>query len=90
MLFCGCLPDRAWVSRICISFVDWSPDLAGLPFSAHPKVEPDGTLWNIGCVLAPRPVLLFYRIDRTGRLVSFVDNGVSVGFAGVITVPAHP
>ena len=50
-------------------FVDWSPDLAGLPFSAHPKVEPDGTLWNIGCVLAPRPVLLFYRIDRTGRLV---------------------
>ena len=50
-------------------FVDWSPDLAGLPFSAHPKVEPDGTLWNIGCVLAPRPVLLFYRIERTGRLV---------------------
>ena len=50
-------------------FVEWSPDLAALPFSAHPKVEPDGTLWNIGCVLAPRPALLFYRIERTGRLV---------------------
>ncbi|NYZ16279.1 carotenoid oxygenase [Azospirillum sp. RWY-5-1] len=24
------------------------PDLAGLPFSAHPKVEPDGTVWNFG------------------------------------------
>ena len=50
-------------------FVDWSPDLAGVPFSAHPKVEPDGTLWNIGCAPGPRPVLLFYRIDGTGRLV---------------------
>ena len=25
-------------------FVVWHPDLAGLPFSAHPKVEKDGTL----------------------------------------------
>ena len=33
-------------------FVDWRPDLAGAPFSAHPKVEPDGTLWNIGYVPA--------------------------------------
>ena len=50
-------------------FVDWRQDLAGTPFSAHPKVEPDGTLWNIGYVSAPQPMLLFYRIDRTGRLV---------------------
>lgn len=26
----------------------WSPELRGRPFSAHPKVEPDGTLWNFG------------------------------------------
>ena len=50
-------------------FIDWSPELAGVPFSAHPKVEPDGTLWNIGFSPAPRPTLLFYRIARTGHLV---------------------
>ena len=50
-------------------FVAWRADLAGVPFSAHPKVEPDGTLWNIGCVFAPRSMLVFYRIDRAGRLV---------------------
>ena len=50
-------------------FIDWSPELAGVPFSAHPKVEPDGTLWNIGFSPAPRPTLLFYRIAPTGHLV---------------------
>ena len=52
-------------------FVSWRPDLAGAPFSAHPKVEADGTCWNIGCVPPPRPLLLFYRIDRLGRLAAF-------------------
>ena len=50
-------------------FVNWAPSVAGVPFSAHPKVERDGTLWNIGCAPGPRPVLVFYRIDRAGRLV---------------------
>ena len=52
-------------------FVSWRPDLAGAPFSAHPKVEADGTCWNIGCVTAPQPMLLFYRIDPDGRLAAF-------------------
>ena len=52
-------------------FVAWRPDLAGAPFSAHPKVAPDGTCWNIGCATAPRPMLLFYRIDASGRLAAF-------------------
>ena len=58
-------------------FAVWHPDVAGLPFSAHPKVEPDGTLWNIGFLTRPRPSLLFYRIDRRGRLVkaNLVDAG---------------
>ena len=58
-------------------FAVWRPDLAGLPFSAHPKVEPDGTLWNIGFVTRPRPSLLFYRIDRNGKLLkaNLVDAG---------------
>ena len=52
-------------------FVSWRADLAGLPFSAHPKVDADGTCWNIGCATAPRPVLLFWRIDPQGRLAAF-------------------
>ena len=51
-------------------FVAWRPDLAGLPFSAHPKREADGTLWNIGVATRPRPALVLYRIDRTGRRVA--------------------
>ena len=63
-------------------FIDWSPDLAGIPFSAHPKVESDGTLWNIGYAPAPRPMLLFYRIDRTGRLVQ--ANVIPMAPLGVV------
>ena len=51
-------------------FVAWRPDLAGLPFSAHPKLEADGTLWNIGFAIRPRPALLLYRIGRDGREVA--------------------
>lgn len=50
-------------------FVRWSEALAGVPFSAHPKVEADGTLWNIGCMPGGRGTLLFYRIDAQGRVV---------------------
>ena len=52
-------------------FVAWRPDLAGAPFSAHPKVEADGTCWNIGCATGPTSMLLFYRIDPSGRLAAF-------------------
>ncbi len=58
-------------------FKSWSPRLSGVPFSAHPKVDPDGTLWNIGCNLLPRPALVLYHIDRAGKLVKagLVDAG---------------
>ena len=49
-------------------FVEWRKDIAGAPFSAHPKVEADGTMWNIGYLPVPRPALVFYRIDPAGRL----------------------
>lgn len=29
-------------------FKTFRPDLAQMPFSAHPRVEPDGTVWNFG------------------------------------------
>ncbi len=52
-------------------FVRWRDDLAGLPFGAHPKREPDGTVWNIGVAINPRPMLLLYRIDSAGRVAGF-------------------
>ncbi|WP_067067002.1 carotenoid oxygenase family protein [Roseateles chitosanitabidus] len=43
----------------------WAPELRGMPFSAHPKVEPDGTVWNFG---ATARHLAVYRIGRDGAL----------------------
>ncbi len=63
-------------------FVVWGAKFAGTPFGAHPKVEPDGTLWNIGCIPAPRPILVFYRIDRDGRLVH--ANPVPIAPLGMV------
>jgi carotenoid cleavage dioxygenase len=45
--------------------VTWRPDLKGMPFSAHPKIEADGTLWNMG---AGPDALVLYRIDAAGKL----------------------
>lgn len=46
----------------------WSPETAGLPFTAHPRREPDGTLWAFGN--APwADTLLLYRIAADGQLV---------------------
>ncbi len=58
-------------------FRHWGPGLEGVPFSAHPKRDPDGTLWNFGCSLLPRPAIVLYHIDRAGRLAKagLVDTG---------------
>ncbi|MBE0590406.1 MAG: carotenoid oxygenase family protein [Hydrogenophaga sp.] len=45
----------------------WRADLAGVPFSAHPRVEPDGTIWNFG-VNAHSGLLLLYEIGPDGVL----------------------
>lgn len=45
----------------------WSAELAGMPFSAHPRIEPDGTMWNFG-VSSAAGALTVYRIDRAGVL----------------------
>ena len=45
----------------------WRADLAGVPFSAHPRVEPDGTIWNFG-VDAHHGLLLLYEIAPAGAL----------------------
>ena len=45
----------------------WSDETAGLPFSAHPRVEPDGTLWNFG-LASFRGLLILYHISAQGQL----------------------
>ena len=43
----------------------WSPELRGMPFSAHPKVEPDGRVWNFGTFNGR---LAVYEIAATGHV----------------------
>jgi carotenoid cleavage dioxygenase-like enzyme len=46
-------------------FRTFRPDLAHMPFLAHPRVEPDGRIWNLG--LAGRRAIV-WRIGATGAL----------------------
>ena len=50
-------------------FKVWGEGLEGLPFTAHPKVEPDGTLWAFGYNLAPVRALVLYHIAADGTVV---------------------
>jgi len=43
----------------------WSDELRGMPFSAHPKVEPDGTVWNFGTANGR---LAVYQIGADGQV----------------------
>lgn len=48
----------------------WRDDLAALPFSAHPKITPDGVLWNFGVVPGANKLAL-WRVDADGSLGKF-------------------
>lgn len=47
----------------------WSPEYAGMPFSAHPKIEPDGTLWNFG-ISSSAGLLSIYHVKPGGELAA--------------------
>lgn len=49
-------------------FKTWAPALAGLPCSAHPRVEADGTLWNFG-IASRLGMMVVWRADAQGALV---------------------
>lgn len=55
-------------------FVTLRPDLRGMPFQAHPRIDPDGDVWNVG--LAGQRAIV-WRLRPDGGLVS----------AGVIDLP---
>lgn len=44
----------------------WREDLKGAPFSAHPKIDQDGTVWNFGI---SRGLLVLYQISAQGSLL---------------------
>jgi len=46
--------------------VTWGKDLAQVPFSAHPKVDASGHLWNIGTF---GKTVVVWHIDPAGQLV---------------------
>jgi all-trans-8'-apo-beta-carotenal 15,15'-oxygenase len=46
--------------------VTWRPDLQQVPFSAHPKVDASGNLWNFGTAGA---AIVVWHIDPLGHLV---------------------
>ncbi len=49
----------------------WSSDDTGMAFSAHPKLDRDGTLWNFG-VSSSQGLLSLYRITPQGALAQAV------------------
>jgi hypothetical protein len=49
-------------------FKTWSDEYAGMPFSAHPKIERDGSLWNFG-ITSSQGLLSIYHVAPSGRLI---------------------
>ncbi len=58
---------------------NWRSDLTGVPFSAHPKIDTDGTMWNFG-ILGNANLLVLYRISPHGQVQK----------AEAITIPDLP
>lgn len=50
--------------------VTWRADLAHLPFSAHPKCDADGSLWNFGQIAWVNKTAI-YHISKSGNLRNF-------------------
>lgn len=54
----------------------WTAELKSMPFSAHPKMDPDGGMWNFGA-MPGSDKLVIYRIGAKGQMLA----------SGVIDVP---
>lgn len=54
----------------------WRPDLKAMPFSAHPKVETDGSLWNFGAMPGSDQLALYH-----------LNSDGSVAAVGMVTIP---
>ncbi|WP_395373115.1 carotenoid oxygenase family protein [Marinicella sp. W31] len=48
---------------------EWSDALKGVPFSAHPRIDTDGTIWNFGDIsFGQRSALVIYKLSPSGQL----------------------
>ncbi len=50
-------------------FKSWGDGWSEVPFTAHPKVDSDGTLWAFGFAILPSPALILYHVSASGRLI---------------------
>ncbi|TDO99543.1 carotenoid oxygenase family protein [Marinomonas balearica] len=48
--------------------VTWSEQTQGMPYSAHPKIDQDGSMWNFGAI-GTFQGLVFYHIGASGKLL---------------------
>lgn len=62
-----------------IGIKTWSEESEGFPFSAHPKTEKDGTVWNIGYAPYANSIF-FYKISPKGRLEQFSFLETDAGY----------
>ena len=46
----------------------WSRETKGLPFGAHPRLDKDGSIWNVGYSVNPA-ALIIYHISVNGQLL---------------------
>ena len=53
-------------------FVTLRDDLKGMPFQAHPRYDPDGTVWNIG-LNGDKAVVWHLNADRSLRTAEVID-----------------
>ena len=53
-------------------FVTLRDDLKGMPFQAHPRYDPDGTVWNIG-LNGDKAVVWHLNPDRSLRTAEVID-----------------
>lgn len=66
--------DPATLSTVGIK--TWSAGMKSMPFSAHPKIDPDGGMWNFGALPGGERLAL-YRIGADGQVLR----------TGVVNVP---
>lgn len=52
-----------------IGIKTWTDELKSMPFSAHPKRDPDGGMWNFGA-MPGSDKLVIYRIGADGRVLA--------------------
>jgi all-trans-8'-apo-beta-carotenal 15,15'-oxygenase len=57
------------VTLATLGIKTWSDELKSMPFSAHPKMDPDGGMWNFGA-MPGADKLVIYRIGANGAMAS--------------------